>query len=290
VLFLSNAIGFNATFPFVCGSILLVTVGVSLWLREPKRTKAVAGDQQVTARVAREVMAYVVTAGKAIFGSRRSIAGLVFALLPAGAYALSSALQSNLAVELGLSDNKIASLNLVSTVLAAIGCVVGGWLSDKIGRRKSTGIYVVLTAIPTALLAWYMQREGWIMPVDMDAPGRPVASGGLIGAFWGACAVHSLFFGLIYGSRSALFMDMSNPLVGATQFTAYMALMNVVISYTAWWQGYAIERFGYPTTLLIDSCFGLLCIAVLPLMGAPRPLEAEPVEPSPSAFDPAGGT
>ena len=35
------------------------------------------------------------------------------ALLPAGAYALSLALQSNLAVELGLDDNEVAQLNLV---------------------------------------------------------------------------------------------------------------------------------------------------------------------------------
>ena len=285
VLFLSSAIGFSATFPFVCGSIVLVTVGVAIWLREPIRAARAPSDEPALERVAAEVATYLVTAVKAIFGTRRSVAGLVFALLPAGAYALSLALQSNLAVELGLDDDRIAWLNLFSTIMAATGCVLGGWISDKIGRRLSTAIYVVLTLVPTVALALYMRSEGWIMPVDMELASRPTPSGALVGFFWAACIVYSLFQGLIYGSRTALFMDLSNPAVGATQFTAYMALMNVVISYTAWWQGHAIERYGYPATLLMDAGFGLVCLAVLPLMSAPRAIEAEPADPPTTAFD-----
>jgi PAT family beta-lactamase induction signal transducer AmpG len=41
--------------------------------------------------------------------------------------------------------------------------------------------------------------------------------------------------------------------VAATQFTAYMAMMNLAISYSATWQGIAIEALGYPKTLLIDA-------------------------------------
>ena len=45
-------------------------------------------------------------------------------------------------------------------------------------------------------------------------------------------------------------MDITTPAVAATQFTAYMAMLNLVISYTSWWQGFAIERIGYPQTLV----------------------------------------
>ena len=51
-------------------------------------------------------------AWRAFTGSRAALVGVVAALLPAGAYALSLALQSNLAVELGLDDNGVAQLNL----------------------------------------------------------------------------------------------------------------------------------------------------------------------------------
>ena len=61
------------------------------------------------------------------------------------------------------------------------------------------------------------------------------------------------------------------PAVAATQFTAYMALLNLVIAYSAAWQGWWIERFGYPNTLLVDGCFGLVCILLLPLMTKREP-------------------
>ena len=99
---------------------------------------------------------------------------------------------------------------------------------------------------------------------------RPLAPQAVITAFWIAVLVYSVFQGLMYGSRTALFMDVTNPAVAATQFTAYMALMNLTISYSAAWQGWWIERFGYPGTLLVDALFGLVCIATLPLMSPRR--------------------
>jgi PAT family beta-lactamase induction signal transducer AmpG len=43
-----------------------------------------------------------------------------------------------------------------------------------------------------------------------------------------------------------------------------MALMNLAISYSATWQGIAIEAWGYPTTMLVDGILGLACLLVLP--------------------------
>ena len=57
--------------------------------------------------------------------------------------------------------------------------------------------------------------------------------------------------------------------VAATQFTAYMAMMNLVISYSATWQGHAIELWGYPTTLVLDGLAGLVCLACLPFLVKP---------------------
>ncbi len=69
---------------------------------------------------------------------------------------------------------------------------------------------------------------------------------------------------------TALFMDVTVPAVAATQFTAYMAMANLVISYTSWWQGLAIVRWGYPVTLLLDAVFGLVVLFFLPLMKPSR--------------------
>jgi PAT family beta-lactamase induction signal transducer AmpG len=95
------------------------------------------------------------------------------------------------------------------------------------------------------------------MPVNTTAAGRPGAPAELLRAFWAATIAFSLFMGLMYGTRSALFMDVCNPAVAATQFTAYMGLLNLVISYSAAWQGFAAEKWGYPTTLVLDAAFGV---------------------------------
>ena len=280
VLFLAAWIGFNTTFPFVCGALLLVTFFVSIRLREPREAipvdEVVEGSKAV--RVAKEVSTYVLTAVKAMFGSVRAAAGLAFALLPAGAYGLSLTLQTNLAVEFGMPDERVALLAMFTTIIAASGCIAGGWLSDRLGRRRAVATYVVLTAIPTLAFAWYMQQRGWIWPIDTTAASRPVAAGGLLAAFWTACLVYAFFQGLIYGGRTAMFMDLCNPAVAATQFTAYMAVMNLVLSWSAAWQGYAAERFGYPIALTLDATIGLVCLVALPFMTPPKHVE-EPEPP-----------
>jgi PAT family beta-lactamase induction signal transducer AmpG len=65
-------------------------------------------------------------------------------------------------------------------------------------------------------------------------------------------------------------MDVTTPAVAATQFTAYMAMANLVITYTSWWQGLSIVRWGYPVTLGLDAAFGLVVLFFLPFMAPKR--------------------
>ncbi len=269
VLFLTAAMPFQSTYLFVVATILAITLFVVLPLREKARP-ALSEQARAARNVVRELAVFVRDAWRAFTGSRAALVGVLYAVLPAGAYALSLALQSNLAVELGLDDNEVAQLNLYTTLIFAPACILGGWLSDRFGRRSTLAIFVFLTVVPTLWLAWTMWQAGWIMPVDMKMANRPQPSRVLLVTFWTACIVYNVFQGLYYGIRSALFMDITTPAVAATQFTAYMALMNLCISYTAAWQGHMVERIGYPATLVVDSVVGLLGLALLPLMRPSR--------------------
>jgi PAT family beta-lactamase induction signal transducer AmpG len=177
-------------------------------------------------------------------------------------------------VELGLSDNQIAQLNLVSAVIFALACVAGGGLSDRYGRRRTLALFIFLTVIPTLWLAWAMREAGWIMPIDVNQPNRASPSSALVITFWVAVLVYNVFQGLYYGVRSALFMDVTTRAVAATQFTAYMAMANLAITYSSWWQGLSIVRWGYPVTLVLDAAFGLFVLLFLPLM-KPAPERAD---------------
>jgi len=266
VLFLAEYVSFNTTFFMVAACILSVTVFVVLPMREPKsRARPAAADSPLRA-AGDEIRTYCRDALKAFFGTRASIAALLFAFLPAGAYSLGLALQSNLAVELGLSDARIGLLALISAIISAAGCVVGGFLSDRFGRRRTLALYLTGTAIPTAALAWVMYRYGWIMSIDPRMPNRPIPAGTILFAFWAANIVYAIFQGLMTGTRTALFMDICPARTAATQFTAYMAVLNLVIWYSALWQGRVIEAWGYPVTLTLDALVGLVCLLVLPLV------------------------
>ena len=265
VLFLTGVMPFGSTYVFVVGTILAITLFVVVPLRE-KAMSAIEAQARKSSSIGRELSRFVRDAWTAFTGSRAALVGVFAALLPAGAYALSLALQSNLAVELGLDDNEIAQLNLISTVVFAPFCIVGGWVSDRFGRRSSLALFAFLTVVPTLWLAYVMWQAGWIMPVDLKTPNRPHPSTVLVVTYWATVIVYNVFQGLYYGIRTALYMDITIPAVAATQFTAYMALLNLCISYTAWWQGHAVEALGYPLTLVLDCVFGMSALVLLPLM------------------------
>ena len=269
-------VGLRVACIFVSCFILAITFLIALPMREPKAIidKIWRGSKLKTA--AYEVKDFGITTFKAFTGSKAAFIGVLFALLPPGAYGLSLALMSNVAVEIGLDENKYGNIGLFSAIFAAMGCVLGGFISDKIGRRKSLAIYIMLTAIPTVYFGYMMHHHGWIKPIDIAMENRPIAPNGLIMAFYIASLVYSLFNGLMYGARNALFMGVCNPKVAGTQFTAYMSLLNLTIAYSSWWQGMSIEMFGYPKTLGIDAIFGLLCISLLPFMKPVNKQDSEP--------------
>lgn len=272
VLFLTGYTGFQPTFLFVAAAILVVTTLVVLPMKEAiiARAPAPAGVSRLKAAT-QEMSEFAVQAFRSFLGTRGAFAGVFFGLLPAGAMCLGLALQSNLAVELGMSDDQFAVLQLWSTILSAAFCVAGGWLSDRFGRRKTLFVYLALMSLPVAWLAVQMQAHDWVMPRKV---GGAMAPETLIVAFWATSLAYAVFQGLMYGTRSAAFMDVTNPKVAATQFTAYMALMNLAIAYSATWQGIAIEAWGYPVTMAIDAVFGLACLCVLPFL-KPRKIGAD---------------
>ena len=269
VLFLTGYTGFTATFFFVAGAILAVTTFIVLPMKEASvvRTRAVVvGAGQRLRAAGREMRGFAVDSFRSFLGTRGAFAGLFFALLPMGAMCLGLALQTNLAVEFGMSDDQVAWLQVWSSILTALACVVGGWLSDRLGRRRTLFVYTAAMSLPVLYLMSAASQYGWIMPVSLTATNRPPVPAALLTAFWVASLTYAVANGLMYGTRSAIFMDVTNPAVAATQFTAYMAMMNLSISYSSTWQGIAVEAFGYPKTMLIDALFGLACLLVLPMV------------------------
>ncbi|HEX6019403.1 MAG TPA: MFS transporter [Burkholderiaceae bacterium] len=270
VLFLSGVTGFQPTFFFVAGSILAVTLFVALPMREAPSLRPRSEGPSRWRAAGAQMRSFAVESFRSFLGTRGAFVGLAFALLPSGAMCLGLALQSNLAVELGLDDDRVALLNLWSSVISAGFMVLGGYLSDRYGRRRTLAVYIASMSLPVLYLMSVLQQYGWMMPVPQGGANPVVAPAALVLALWVATLTYAVAQGLMYGARSAIFMDVTNPAVAATQFTAYMALLNLGIAYSATWQGIAIEAIGYPMTMLIDAVFGLACLLLLPWMRAVR--------------------
>ena len=276
VLLLTPSIGFRSTFLLVAAAIVAITLLVAVPLREAVRADAIRAARGTLRDVGRAVGEFAREALGAFSRSRSALAAVFLALLPMGPYALSFSVLSNLSVELGLDDRQVGTLSLLSAVIGSSFCVLGGWISDRYGRRRSLAAFIAGMAVPTVILSLVMARHGWWMPVDPTLANRPTPPAELVSLFWGLTLLYSVFNGLMYGAGTAIYMDVTDPRVAATKFTAYMALCNVVYAYTPKWQGISLVRLGYPATLAIDTAFGLVCLLILPLVGMRRGRRAEP--------------
>ncbi|HET9253288.1 MAG TPA: MFS transporter [Candidatus Eisenbacteria bacterium] len=284
VLLLTPWIGFRSTFLLVAAAILAITLLVAAPLREVVRADAIRAARGTLRDVGRAVGEFAREALGAFARSRPALAAVFLALLPMGPYALSFSVLSNLSVELGLNDQQVGLLSFLSAIIGASFCVLGGWISDRFGRRRSLAAFIAGMAVPTVLLAVVMARFGWWMPVDPTLTNRPAPPAELLSLFWGLTLLYAVFNGLMYGAGTAIYMDVTDPRVAATQFTAYMALCNVVYAYTPKWQGISLVRLGYPATLAIDTAFGLVCLLLVPLLKGQGPGKRE--EPAPGAAVP----
>ena len=178
--------------------------------------------------------------------------GLLFSMLPIGAMVLAYAALTTIQVDYGLTEMQIARLSVFNTVAAAAGCVIGGLLANRFGIRKMLGIYYILTALP-----------GLVLAAQISSVGLTAVSSDML---HGTIVAHGLLYGMCFGAHAAIFMGLTNPAVAATQFTAFMAMSNLAISYTNYWQGVVAERIDYATVLYVDAAIMILPLMILPFI------------------------
>lgn len=251
-IFVSGMWGFDASLVFVCTLMLINLLFVLVFIKD-----ADAATPDAPRRVA-ALPHFVGVLGEFFRSLYRAFAesgsgpkfGLLFALLPIGAQALGYALLGTIQVDYGLEQVQISQLALISAVTTGAGCLVGGFLGDRFGVKRITAIFYFLTALPTLFLAYQIGSVGLThIPIEL---------------LYATIISHSALFGMCYAVRIAIYMGMTSPAVAATQFTAYMALSNVAISFGNYWQGMVAERVNYQTVLYLDAALVILALCVIP--------------------------
>ncbi|MCP5534120.1 MAG: MFS transporter [Akkermansiaceae bacterium] len=288
VLYLKGIAGFS-TAAYLVPLMLVAVMAMVLFLIFEK-SLAQRAHKRPPAEVFREAGSYLVDTAKVFFGTKRGFLGLLLAVVPTGGMALSLVVSTVLTPTIGMTDDEIASLGLVSSLVFTVCCMTGGFLSDRFGRRLTLAVFSLGTLIPTLWMAWRLHQEGFVTPVGESADGTWPRQEALIHSWWIASIVYSVFQGLMYGIRTALFMDIVEPRIAATQFTACMALLNLVTIYSYAWEGKAITAaadggwgLSYPTIFLIDAALGTIFVFILPFL---KPREKSDVAPEIGATGP----
>jgi MFS family permease len=177
--------------------------------------------------------------------------GLAFALISAAAFEATGQLAGPFLVDRSVPETTIGFFfGIVVVAAMLIGGLTGGVISDRAGRVKTAALSLLGFVGFIAVLA------------GVDARAAAGAAGliALLGGMY-------FFIGVFTAASYALFMDLTNPRLGATQFSAYMAATNACESWSAWGGGRLTAAYGYPAAF---AAMSLVSLASLPLLALIR--------------------
>ncbi|HUE86507.1 MAG TPA: MFS transporter [Vicinamibacterales bacterium] len=172
---------------------------------------------------------------------------LVFAAIGGAGFESVGLLVGPYLLDRGFSSQQIGGFLFLPTVAAMIlGALVAGRRADRFDRRREAGLALVLLAATILTLA------------ALAAPGS-----------WLTLALLALlyfFIGAFTTASYALFMDMTDRRLGATQLSAYMSATNLCESGSAFAVGALVTAFGYGPAFSVMAMVSLVGLPVLWLL------------------------
>ncbi len=192
---------------------------------------------------------------RAAFRRRTTWFGLAFALTGAAAFESAGQLAGPYLLDRGVSQETIGLFFGVAVVLAMVtGGLLGGLLSDHMGRAWSVAVFALGFVAAIAALG----------VLDLAAGGaRPGAALALLTTMY-------LFIGLFTSSSYALFMDLTDPRLGGTQFSTFMSATNGCEAWSGWSGGQIAARAGYGASFLAMCAVTLVSVPLLAKLSVAR--------------------
>ncbi|MBI4548423.1 MAG: MFS transporter [Ignavibacteriae bacterium] len=182
--------------------------------------------------------------------------GLLFAGCAGTAYEAVGSIAGPFLIDSGFTTTDVGIFFSLPSVLTMIGgAILGGYTSDKIGRKRSIQIFILTLVLDILLLAAFSSlpdgnQKAWMI--------------GLLGGMY-------FCIGLFTSASYALFMDITDPKLGATQFSAFMGATNLCESWSTLAIGKFIPVVGYPIAFVT---FSLVSLAALPILKSLIPLKS----------------
>lgn len=222
-LFLAQRVGVRSAVVTVAVALLGCSLAL-LAVREPRETRHPSLTLALR-QVLSDLMGTIVQ-------SRTGLLAMILCFLPAGA-AAASALFSAMADRWGTSADAVALYTgVLGGLVAAVGCMAGGWLSDRMDRKTAyalTGFF--LAAVAVGMYLGPRSEMGY-------------------GIFTLAYQFGS---GLAYGAFTGFVLEAIGRGAVATKYNVLASLSNIPIWYMTEINGWASQRWGAGTMLLVDA-------------------------------------
>jgi MFS family permease len=160
---------------------------------------------------------------------------------PVGSGAMSN-LWSAVAPDWHAGPDRVALVSgILNGVVSAIGCLMGGWIADRVGRWWSyfgAGVAIALVAVVMAV-----------------APRTPAT-------FTVGVLVYSLFCGMAYAAFSAVVLFAIGRGAASTKYATLSSLGNVPVVYMTAINGWVHDRFGTASMLATEAVVGVVFVAL----------------------------
>lgn len=172
--------------------------------------------------------------------SRVTWLGLGFALTAGAGFEALGALAGPFLVDAGVSTNVTGVFFGLPVVVAMLlGGLTGGRLADRLGRER-------IVTLGLLGLGALIVGTGLAYRFGLSGPGLIVL-------------LTPVYFaiGFFTAASYALFMDLTDPRLGATQFSTFMAATNGCEAWAAWLGGRIAGNFGYAPAFVVMPVLAL---------------------------------
>lgn len=222
-LWLSQRIGVSAAFLIAALALMMCSIGL---FRVPESKRA---THESIWSALRDVLKDL---GQTILRSPAGRLAMILCFLPVGS-AAASALFAAMADRWQTSADAVALYTgLLAGIVSAVGCMAGGWLSDRIDRKAAyavSGCFLAIVAV-----AMYLGPRTQL-----------------------GYAVFTLSYqfgsGLAYGAFTGFVLESIGRGAAATKYNALASLSNIPIWYMTQVDGWASERWSASIMLLVDA-------------------------------------
>ena len=235
--------------PWMAGAVLaamcLTCCVATRFVSEPQRMPRAPKYYQTLAGVVRDLWR--------VARSRRGFLGLLICFLPIGTGAASN-LWSAVADDWHASAQTVALVTgVLSGIVSAAGCLVGGYACDRMNRKSAYALYGVLMAASAVAMALAPRSEPMYVAFTL---------------------LYAFISGLTYAGFSAVALEAIGRGAAATKYNLFASLSNIPIGYMTWVDGWAAARWGVGGMLYVEALVGVLAlflfVAVAALSSTPR--------------------